>query len=195
MTRSRLKNKYHKWPSRENYLAFKKAKNKCNSLNKKAKKKYFTDATKEGINSNKQFWDTVKPFLTNKGFSNNDKIVIEENNQFITDPKNLVKIFNNHYINIVEKTSGQSPSCLGNPLDKTKDENTVKEIIVYYKNHPSIKEIKNNALKNQGEVTLPITKTQDINKIIRSLNTKKATGPDRIPLKIVRLLLDKYNKQ
>ena len=36
MNQSRLKNKCLKWPSRENVLAYKKAKNICNSLNKKA---------------------------------------------------------------------------------------------------------------------------------------------------------------
>ena len=38
MDRSRFKNKYLKWPSRENFFAYKKAKNICNPLNKKAKK-------------------------------------------------------------------------------------------------------------------------------------------------------------
>ena len=40
MDRSRLQNKYLKWSSRENFLAYKKAKNNCKSLNKKAKKDY-----------------------------------------------------------------------------------------------------------------------------------------------------------
>ena len=39
MNESRLRNKYLKWPSRENFLAFKKVKNKCNT--QKTKKGYF----------------------------------------------------------------------------------------------------------------------------------------------------------
>ena len=38
MMKSKAKNQYVKWPSRETFLAFKKAKNKCTSINKKAKK-------------------------------------------------------------------------------------------------------------------------------------------------------------
>ena len=53
--RSRLKNKYLKWPSRENVLANKKAKNICNSLNKKAKNDYFRKATVDGVMSNRKF--------------------------------------------------------------------------------------------------------------------------------------------
>ena len=49
MNRLRFKNRYLKWPSHENFLACKKAKNLCISLNKKAKKTYFKKATKKGI--------------------------------------------------------------------------------------------------------------------------------------------------
>ena len=38
MNKSRIKNKYLKWPSRENYLAYKKMKKKCNNLVKSRRK-------------------------------------------------------------------------------------------------------------------------------------------------------------
>ena len=41
MSKSRLRKTYLNWPSRQNFLAYKKVKNKCNSLNKKVKKSYF----------------------------------------------------------------------------------------------------------------------------------------------------------
>ena len=65
MIKSKAKRKYVKWLSRENYLAFKKAKNKCTSINKKAKKEYFKEATKYGVMTNNEFWKKLKPFLTN----------------------------------------------------------------------------------------------------------------------------------
>ena len=49
MMKSKAKNHYVKWPSRENFLGFKKAKNKCTSINKKAKKDHFKEATKYGV--------------------------------------------------------------------------------------------------------------------------------------------------
>ena len=55
MNRSRFKNKYLKWPSRENFLAYKKAKNLCNSLYKKTKKTYFDKDTENGIMGSKKF--------------------------------------------------------------------------------------------------------------------------------------------
>ena len=47
MNKSRLRNKYPKWPSRENFLAYKKVKNKCNTLTltRKTKKRKNTSNT------------------------------------------------------------------------------------------------------------------------------------------------------
>ena len=55
MTKSKVKNSYVKWPSRENFVAYKKAKNKCNSLTRKAKRKFFKEATKSGMMYNRTF--------------------------------------------------------------------------------------------------------------------------------------------
>ena len=38
MQNSKVQNKYLKWPSRKNFLTYKKVKNKCNSLIRKSKK-------------------------------------------------------------------------------------------------------------------------------------------------------------
>ena len=56
MIKSKAKKQYVKWSSRENYLVFKKAKNKCTSINKRAKKGYFKVATKYGVLKNNEFW-------------------------------------------------------------------------------------------------------------------------------------------
>ena len=77
MNKSRAPNKYLKWLSRENFLEFKKVKNKCNSLTKKAKKDRFRKNSEIGITTNKFFQNTVKPFMTNMGAVSNDSIVIE----------------------------------------------------------------------------------------------------------------------
>ena len=62
MNRSKLKNRYTKWPSRENFLALKKQKNICKNLKKKTKKNYFSKITSNGVMGNKHFWNTVNLF-------------------------------------------------------------------------------------------------------------------------------------
>ena len=120
MTKSKVKNSCVKWPSRENFVAHKKAKNKCNSLTRKAKRKFFKEATKSGVMSNRTFWKTAKSFLTNKGCMTNDCICIEKDADIAKDEKVLVKLFNENYINIVEISSGNKPSSLGNCEDSAR---------------------------------------------------------------------------
>ena len=68
INKSKIRNKYQKWPSRENPLALKEAKKFCNKLTKSVKKSYFRKVTGKGFVNNKTFWNTVKPFLTTKAF-------------------------------------------------------------------------------------------------------------------------------
>ena len=127
MDQSRFKNKYLKWPSCEN-LAYKKAKNICNSLNEKAKK-----AMADGVMSNRKFSNTVKPFLTSKGFLHNDNISININGNIVEDEQKLTKEFNSYYINIVKTTSGKPPTKLDNNLDYINDLLITKQISEKYK--------------------------------------------------------------
>ena len=55
MTKSKIKNSYLTWPSRENFVAYKKAKSRCNSLTRKAKREFFKEATESGVMSNRTF--------------------------------------------------------------------------------------------------------------------------------------------
>ena len=106
MNKSKIRNKYQKQLSKENVLALKEAKKFCNKLTKPVKKAYFRKVTWKGFVNNKAFWNTVKPFLTNKGFLTNETIAIENKGKIVTDKSKLANLFNSHYINIVEKTSG-----------------------------------------------------------------------------------------
>ena len=85
MNRSKLKNRYAKWSSRENFLAFKEQKNIYKNLNKKTKKNYFSKINSNGVMGNKQFWNTVKPFLTCKGFLHDEDIAVHIGDKSVTD--------------------------------------------------------------------------------------------------------------
>ena len=113
LNRLRHKNKYLKWPSRENFLVYKKAINLCSSLNKKAKKIYFEKTTENRIMGSKKIWSTVKPLFSSKGFIHNDNIPIEIDNNIIEDEPELAKQFNLHYINAVKVTTSEHPTKLG----------------------------------------------------------------------------------
>ena len=94
MNRSRFKNRYLKWPSRENFLDYKKAKNLYNSLNKKAKKLILKRLQKT------ESW-VVKSFGVPSNLSFHQKASF------------IIMTFNSHYINIVKSTTGKNPTKLG----------------------------------------------------------------------------------
>ena len=92
MNKSRLRNKYLKWPSRENFVASKKVKNKCKGLTQKLKKD--TLNTLPNFATSKTFWNTVKPFIKNKDTISDGKIKIkaEENENKKIKNKNKNKL-------------------------------------------------------------------------------------------------------
>ena len=52
-----------------------------------------------------------KPY---KGFLTNENIAIKHKDKIVTDNSKLTHLFNNHYINIVENTSGMPPKNIEN---------------------------------------------------------------------------------
>ena len=68
MTRARLKNKYYKNSTPENKLAYTKQKNFCTNLLKREKKKYYSDLDTKIFDSNKKFWQRIKPLFSEKNY-------------------------------------------------------------------------------------------------------------------------------
>ena len=76
---------------------------------------------------------------------------------------------------------------LENNLVYINDSLITKRIIEQYKNRPSIKAIQD-TLPVKKEFKIEEEKVEQINKILRNENSRKATGPDKIPPKIFRML-------
>ena len=107
-SRSRLRNKFCKIPSSENEKAYKKQRNKCVALRKKCIKNHLKNINK-GLSSNKEFWKFMKPFVSNKDFSQKNDITLIQNENIVTEETELAELCNNYYMNIVESTSGIKP--------------------------------------------------------------------------------------
>ena len=192
-TRSKLRNKFSKNPTEVNEKLYKRQRNKCVLIRKKPIKHYFSDITSTGIVTNREFWRTMKPFLTNKGCLDNCDIMLRGDNNMITDDKRLAKHFSEHYINIVERSSNLKPEkivCHNEDFDKGI---VLHNIIKKYENHSSIIKIKscmsvkshlssNNTLASARQIT-----SNEVNLILKSLSTNKASGTDKIPTKLVKL--------
>ena len=141
--------------------------------------------TKTGVQTNTDVWKLIKPFLTNKGFLENAEIMLTEKEK----KKELVRIFNNHYINIVERSCGTNPTNIAKEQEIEDNKKAVEVICKSFANHESIKAIKeNNITKNltAGNSHLPKVSACDVEQLLRNADSK-STGIDKIPPKLIKL--------
>ena len=82
-----------------------------------------------------------------------------------------MELFNEHYINIVEKFSGKKPLSLGIFLNASQDEMTVEVIIFVYNNHPSIRKIKKLCVP-ENKFDLPYASTRTSIKYLDGISAK-----------------------
>ncbi len=90
----------------------------------------------------------------------------------------------------MESYLGKPPASVSINSSQENDKENVSKIINQYGNHPSITKIKQHLPIPTQRFTIPMATKGHINKILKNLNTKKATGPDGIPPKLVKLVAD-----
>ena len=143
----------------------------------------------KGIATNKEFWNFIKPFLTNKWFSKYNDITFKNKKEIITDQEKLADLFSSHYINIVKISSSIKPEttsskCNINGTDR------IQHIVNLYKDHPSIKQIKKKIIpdsnKKQVIFSFKPTTVDNVKKLIE-IDTKKEIGIDTIPPKLIKM--------
>ena len=127
----------------------------------------------------------MKPFLTNKGNLENPEIMLQNKGNLVSDESVLVKTFNEHYINIVEKSCVKKPTNISQEYGDMSDTEAIHLICKNFENHQSIKEIRRNLIestpptqsKNQTLVC-----SEHVKKL-ENIDKKKSTVIDKIPPK------------
>ena len=117
--RSALRNKFLKDKTDEAFAVFKTQKIYTNKRLKKERKKYFGNLDLKNFTDNKKFWNTVKPLFTKiKGGS--QRITLVENEEVITDDKEIAETFNTFFDKAVSSLDiNINPFLLNDPGDLT----------------------------------------------------------------------------
>ena len=191
--KSKLRNKHNKLRSRESYLNWQNSKKRCKKLTLKAEKEHFDKILAKGIMTNKDFWNKLKPALTEKNPTMNTNIILQEGDKLITDDMQISRILNEQYVNIVETSTGSAPTTLGevDPKNKQSIVQYINKIITHYNEHPSILKIKEH--RHDIEIPsfkIPLADLEDIQFILTNIDTKKSPGPDFLPPELVKLVKD-----
>ena len=122
------------------------------------------------------------------GFVNHSKadndIVLNENGELILKNKEIADTFNNHFGSIVDKLNLQHwNESFDMPSLGVRSED-LNYIINKYRNHPSIKTIKEN-FPNVKKFAFQLVSTEDVKKVIKDLKTNKSVGTE-IPTQILK---------
>ena len=187
MHRSKLRNKFNKNPTDENWDTFKKQRNYCVGLLKREKKKYYNSLDLKIFEDSKKFWQSVKPLFSDKENTKNKSIIIVENGTVTSEKKDVAEKLNNYFIEAVENLEIEhfaSDVDVPGDLDQD-DEDQIDKIIKKYKLHPSILKIKEN-VKVENKFEFKNITSDQIESDIINLKTKKANMENDLPTKIVK---------
>ena len=89
-------------------------------------RKHFSTLSNDTGAPTKKFWDSVTPFLNDKGSHGNENYSLIEDGKLITDEGRVSEIFNDHCINIVENLTGEKQEGLHTGILNDKSQNETK---------------------------------------------------------------------
>ena len=102
----------------------------------------------------------------------------------------LADLFNSHYIDIIEISSGIKPETISSTCN-INDTDEIQHIVNLYKDHPSIKQIKKKIIpesnKKQVIFSSKPTTVDNVKELSNQIDTKKAVGIDTILPRFIKM--------
>ena len=121
-----------------------------------------------GDTNGKMFWQTIRPFLSNKGGASQNTIVLRELDDIKTNPSEVCEIINVHFLNVASDI-GRSQNCID------------------YTNHPSITAIQNGSTHPESFAFKPVGH-EEVYRKLNNLKCNKVTGCDQMPAKVLKIV-------
>ena len=141
-------------------------------------KKYF-DSKCNKVHKHKPqlFWNTVKPFICDKGLQKNECRMLNINGTICNDAETIAQEFNDYFCNTVTNMSDDEQSI--------RDGECVKDIYDDFEYHESILSIKS---RNYPIDAFSFEEVNEdvVLKLVTSLDGNKATGHDNIPAALLK---------
>ena len=114
-----------------------------------------------------------------------EKINLVENGKNISNDTELCDIFNGFFSNIISKLNiPKKCQCFLNDMDS----DSVLSVLIAFKNHPGIKNIKSKKLNST--FSFENTYTDLVMKMISNLNVAKTCQVNDIPTKVIKISKD-----
>ena len=171
-----LKRKFNKQKTSESWSKFKHQRNKVNKLKRVAIRSYFDRHCNTNA-SDKRFWQTVKPFFSNKVKDGSCQIsLLDEHSNIVSDKRKVCNMFNDYFTNICDSL------CESDDIKML----TFDNLINCYKDHASIQQINNKLVSNLSCFDFHNVNQSDVLKKLCKIQTNKSCGFDNLPAKLIK---------
>ena len=162
--RDRLFQQFKQTESPEAYLYYKQFRNRVVNEIKNSKKSYFQNYFVENRSNMKLLWKGIRSVIKMKsGESNSIPFLTNKTGNKITDPNLIANNFNDYFINVANQITSKIPRNPNSPLRYL-------------------------AASNNSSFFISPTVPDEVSSIIQSLKKSKSTGPNSIPVKLLKVL-------
>ena len=142
MKKNHLYTKWVKSGNQHDKVLFKDQKKLTKKYVKQTKKEYFHNLSDKDVLDTKLFWKQIKSSFTDK-VSLGQKITLVDKGETITGDKEQAEIFRNFFGEAVANLDiKENPFILDETSVDNQNLNEIEKIIIKFKNHPSIIQIK-----------------------------------------------------
>ena len=193
MVRSKLKNKFNLLKTQSAYTNYKKQRNLCTYLLRKAKRNYYSNLNPCKITDNKKFWKIVKPLFSDKAITK-ENITLVEKEDILQDEKIVAETFNSFFSNVVKNLKIEINNDQIN--DDLQETDPILRAIEKYSKHHSI--IKINEVTENGKrdtFSFKHETYENVYNAINTLNSSKASPKNSIPSKILKDSCDIFSQK
>ena len=159
--RDSLKKRFDKNPNDFVWSQFKKARNEVNNLLKKTKRDYFMTQINTTKRDPKNTWRLINELTSRKTSVNSNMKAIKQEGVTLTNSADIANTFNNYFTTIGDNLAKNIPCSDVNPISYTSPVNSAFSF---------------------AEISL-----ESVLKTLKSVNPNKATGPDNIPNKVLKM--------
>ena len=136
---------------------------------------------------NKTFWKTIKPHFTDKGV-NHDSITLVQNEETISDNKEISETLSNFFSEVV--TNLNLPHYDDPTVNIEFMDDPVARAVEKYKNHPSIRLIKENYRNTKNTFHFENVSAKEIEKELKNLLSHKAAQDSDVATKVIKDNID-----
>ena len=159
--RDSLKKRFDKNSNDLVWSQFKKARNEVNNLVKKTKRDYFMTQINSANRDPKNTWRLINELTSRKTSVNSNVKAIKQEGVTLTNSADIANTFNNYFTTMGDNLANKIPCSDVNPISYV---SPVKSAFSF------------------AEISL-----ETVLKTLKSINPNKATGPDNIPNKVLKM--------